>query len=430
MKFIYADSLDFIDPGYDFLSDRSSPNREAYWTDRFPHEYLERPPYDGLLVSRGIVGDHRFPGKYSETQAMRFRRVGARAFLRLTGNGLDEFPIFGDCGAFSYHKHEMPPYSSAEVLEFYDDAGFTHGCSVDHVIFEFDRNLNGTAGGSTSARIRRDITLENADTFLRLSRDLQPRFTPLGVVQGWSPGSMADSARCLEAMGYEYIALGGMVPLNATSIHACLKAVRELTSPRTRLHLLGFAKAEQIRDFRGYGIASFDSTSPLIRAFKDASRNYYSISSDGTLEYFTAIRIPQAIENATLTRQVKAGRVRQEDLRDAECGALDAVRSYATNRTTLENCLEAILRYGRYLLDSPRVDPGTLAKRLDSLRDKYRRTLSRRAWEECPCRVCTSAGIETIIFRASNRNKRRGIHNLWTYYRYLSHIRPETLHHA
>ena len=214
MKFIYADSLDFIDPGYDFLSDRSSPDREAYWTDTFPHEYLERPPYDGLLVSRGIVGDHRFPGKYSETQAMRFRRVGARTFLRLTGNGLDELPIFGDCGAFSYHKCEEPPYSSQEVLEFYDDAGFTHGCSVDHVIFEFDRNLCGVAGGSTDARVRRDITLENADTFLRLSRDLHPRFTPLGVAQGWSPGSMGDSARCLESMGYDYIALGGMVPLN------------------------------------------------------------------------------------------------------------------------------------------------------------------------------------------------------------------------
>ena len=193
---------------------------------------------------------------------------------------------------------------------------------------------------------------------------------------------------------------------------------------------MGFAKAEQIGEFQSYGIASFDSTSPLIRAFKDSSRNYYSISSDGILEYFTAVRIPQAMENATLTRQVKAGRVRQEDLHDAECGALDAVRSYDAHRTTLENCLEAILLYGRYLLDSSKIDPGTLARRIDSLRDKYRRTLSGRAWEKCPCRVCTSAGIETVIFRASNRNKRRGIHNLWTYHRYLSSVRPETLHHA
>src|SRR3546814_17282985 len=68
-------------------------------------------PYDGVLVSRGIVGGPAVGGKYSEAQAMRFRRVGARTFLRLDKPEFAHLPIFGDCGAFTYHKEDRPPYS-------------------------------------------------------------------------------------------------------------------------------------------------------------------------------------------------------------------------------------------------------------------------------------------------------------------------------
>src|SRR5690606_17928402 len=227
-----------------------------------------------ILVSRAIVGDHRFSGRYTAGQAMRFRRVGARRFLRFDGDGFSDKPIFGDCGAFSYVNEEKPPYTSQETLEFYIDGGFTHGCSVDHVIFEFDREAKGLEGGSDAARTRFDITLANAEDFLALAKRY-PTFKPLGVVQGWSPASKAIAAQQLEAMGYDYLAVGGMVPLNARSIHLCLSAIREKIKPTTRLHLLGFAKAEQIGEFVGYGIESFDSTSPLLRAFKDARANYY-----------------------------------------------------------------------------------------------------------------------------------------------------------
>ncbi|MEQ8506196.1 MAG: hypothetical protein RIC85_04845 [Gammaproteobacteria bacterium] len=143
MKFIYADSLDFVDPNYNFIEDRSDPNREVYWDDQFPHEYLKQPPYDGILVSRGIVGDHKFRGKYTDTQSMRFRRVGAKKFLRIDKPEFSHLQVFGDCGAFSYANLDLPPYTPAEIVEFYEDGGFTHGCSVDHIIFEHDNKLQG-----------------------------------------------------------------------------------------------------------------------------------------------------------------------------------------------------------------------------------------------------------------------------------------------
>ncbi len=61
--------------------------------------------------------------------------------------------------------------------------------------------------------------------------------------------------------------------------------------------MLGFAKADDIAEFRSFRITSFDTTSPLLRAFKDAKSNYYLRRRDGRLDYYTAIRVPQAIEN-------------------------------------------------------------------------------------------------------------------------------------
>src|ERR1700733_11290050 len=148
MKFIFADSLDLVDPGYDFLRDRNGEARSPYWDDLYPHEILDQPPYDGILVSRGIVGGSSVAGKYTTSQAMRFRRVGARKFLRLDSPKFKSFPIFGDCGAFTYHKEDRPPYTPENTAEFYDEGGFTHGCSVDHIIFDFDEKLTGTKGGS------------------------------------------------------------------------------------------------------------------------------------------------------------------------------------------------------------------------------------------------------------------------------------------
>ena len=137
MKFIFADSLDYVDPRYNFTTDRSPPDREPYWDDVFPHELLGYAPYDGLLVSRAIVGGYQGSGKYSESQAMRFRRVGAREFLRFREGDYPGSLMFGDCGAYSYHMLEKPPYTTEEIVDFYGDGRFTHGCSIDHVIFDF-----------------------------------------------------------------------------------------------------------------------------------------------------------------------------------------------------------------------------------------------------------------------------------------------------
>ena len=422
MKFIFADSLDYVDPDFDFIGDRSSAERQPYWDDAYPHEILGYAPYDGVLVSRGIVGDHRVKGKYSSSQARRFHLVGVRKFLRLDKPEFAHLDIFGDCGAFTYAQEERPPYTAVEMAEFYDECGFTHGCSVDHIIFDFDAGGFGMGGGTDDAKTRFEITLENADAFLREALAMDACFTPLGVVQGWSPGSIAEAARRLVAMGYGYLAIGGMVPLKSPEIKLVLEAIRNAVPASTRLHILGFAKADDIDSFHSYDIASFDTTSPLIRAFKDAKQNYYLPGEGLGLRYFTSIRVPQAIENPKLQRSVKKGIFRAEELVRLEALALYSLRAFDRGAADLEETLHNVLVYSAPLVEEKPYEDCKDSIALARLAQRYRVTLTERPWKQCPCKICQDAAIDVIIFRGSNRNKRRGIHNLAVYHDHIERL--------
>jgi Queuine tRNA-ribosyltransferase len=427
MKFIFADSLDLVDPDFDFASDTHSNNRRSNWGDRYPHELMTPAPYHGMLVSRSIVGDYRARGKYTMAQQMRFQRSGARRFLRLEGARLERMPIFGDCGAFSYSKEDRPPYTPSEILKFYADGQFTHGCAVDHIIFEFNRDANSATQGSEVSRVRYDITLENAQEFLRESRQLGGDFTPIGVAQGWSAVSLATAAKELERMGYAYVAIGGLVRLNSQDIHRCLTAVRAQIRSTTRLHLLGCAKPEQIQEFQRYGIESFDSTSPLLRAFKDARANYY-VLSEGRLTFYTALRIPQATEASRLVRMAREGRFTQEKLLELEQSALQAVRGYDRNQVSLRDTVERVANYGSLLAEDPAEGSPSREKLRRSICESAARTLANFPWRHCRCEICRSASIEVLIFRGANRNKRRGFHNLGVYRQYVEQAQSRNAH--
>jgi hypothetical protein len=231
---------------------------------------------------------------------------------------------------------------------------------------------------------------------------------------------MADSAVKLEKMGYRYLAIGGLVPLKVDVIHQVLDALRSAIKPETNIHLLGFAKADHIHEFVRHNITSFDSTSPLIRAFKDAKRNYYIESPRGGLDYYAAIRIPQAIENPRLMQGIKRGQFSAEDLQKREQRALTTLRGYDREQAGLVETLDAVLDYQRFLLlGDEKLTAEKRDRELEKMRDAIHVTLRDQPWKRCQCQICRSAGVEVIIFRASNRNKRRGFHNLGVYHQHL-----------
>jgi hypothetical protein len=423
MKFLYSDTQDYVDPGYDFLNDRHSPGRERYWSDVYAHEFMYPAPYDGLLLSMSAVrqasGVASSKVRYSTREEQRLLRDGARKFLRFGGPRFKDGMLMGDCGAFAYVEHPVPAYSPEEVVEFYTEAGFTHGVSPDHIIFECDLNNPSENEVDPAVRQRFAITLANAEAFLGLVQREGMPFEPLGPVQGWSPKSMAEAAHRLECMGYRYLAIGGLVPLKVDAIKAVLAEIRLRINPGTKIHLLGFAKADNISEFTDFGITSFDSTSPLIRAFKDEKANYYSEGSNGKLAYYTAIRIPQSIENARLMQGIKRGVFSAEDLHRRETTALNEIRAFDRGASDVDATLHAVMDYHQFLVRGDGSDTQKQDKALSKTAALVRRTLEDQPWKQCSCDVCCNIGVEVIIFRSSNRNKRRGFHNLGVYHRHL-----------
>lgn len=402
MKFFFPDSQDQVDPSFDFVTERRAVMRVRQRDDHYAHEALGRAPYDGVLVSKTIVdGSPTTSGRYSVPQRHRLYRVGVRRFFRL-----DELPgrpllTMGDCGAFTYVRDDVPPYTVDELIDFYDGCGFDLGLSLDHVILGYlgpEADRRGAEPPPQEWIDRQQLTLDLAAEFRRRHRARRCGFTPIGVAHGWSPDSYARAVRQLQRIGYRRIALGGMVPLKTHEILECLKAVSGRRKPETEFHLLGVTRSEHLSAFVGYGVTSFDSTSPFRQAFKDDRDNYYTLNAT-----FTAVRVPQVDGNALLKRLVQAGRVDQKAAIRAEQDCLSRLDAFDAGRIGLDDVLEALRRYE--LLYDPDRDRT----------DIYRSTLEAAPWRSCTCQVCRAAGIHIVLFRGSERNKRRGFHNVFVY---------------
>lgn len=409
MKFFFPDSQDTVDPGFDFVTEKWSEGRVRQRDDEYAHEVFSSPAFDGLLVSKGIVdGTGASASRYTLAQRHRLFRAGVRSFFRLdqlTGWG-PALSTMGDCGAFTYVREEVPPYTVDEVLDFYGACRFDFGISVDHVILAYQPGWDGVGLGDSGAPpdvLRRHaLTLELAAEFLSKHGRRRLGFRPVGVAHGWSPRSYAHSVRELQRIGYRYIALGGMVPLKTKEILAALQAASDVRGADTVFHLLGVTRIERVGDFSSFGVVSFDSTSPLRQAFKDDKDNYYA--SERT---FTAVRIPQVEGNLNLKRRIQAGEVSQDVARRLERTALDAMTRFDSGAMSLDDTLSALLAYEAVF--DPLADHAAA----------YRDVLEHAPWRSCPCDVCRRIGHHVILFRGAERNRRRGFHNLWVFYRRL-----------
>jgi hypothetical protein len=400
MKFFYADSQDLVDPNFDFAREQWSRDRLRHRDDVYAHELFSSPPYEGLLVSKAIVDGTGNGSRYTLAQRHRFYRQGVREFFRIPREWTT-FQVMGDCGAFSYVKERQPPFTVDEVLDFYSHGSFDLGLSVDHVILDYQPQWD-SLGIPAAVRERQTLTLNLAEQFLRRHVERRARFTPVGVAQGWSPKSYSAAVRQLQALGYTYIALGGMVPLKTLAILDVLSEVSTILKPDVRLHLLGVTRVEQVTAFASLRVVSFDTTSPLRQAFKDDRDNYWTADSA-----YTAIRIPQLEGNPSLMKRIRAGVVKQEHAAHLERACLNAMETFANRQATIGDVLSLLREYEALYA------PGK------NHSDAYRRVLEERPWEQCPCDVCRAIGHHVIIFRGAERNRRRGFHNLWVFRRRL-----------
>jgi hypothetical protein len=387
LRYYVPDWDDRVDPLYNF-DDETHAGDVADWSNEsYAHQLYGEPITDGILVSRATIDQGRRKRDLVE-------QLGVHRFLRVP----DEFPVLGDCGAFSYVKSDVPPYTTDNVLDYYSRLGFNMGVSVDHLVFadtEEERNA------------RYELTIHNAEEFLTEHRARGLEWEPLGAVQGWDARSYAEAAKQYVAMGYGYLALGGLVRSSDKVILDVLQAVHDVIPTSTKIHLLGVARFGALRQFVDLGVRSIDSASPLRRAWLGSDSNY--LTPDG---WYAAIRVPQASTSFHVKRLVREGTFAAEELSDLERESLRGLREFAHSKgAPPESLLDVLVGYDEALAGERRLT-----------RERIRRTLTERPWERCGCAICSRWGIEVLIFRGNNRNRRRGFHNTRVFYDLLPEL--------
>ena len=319
--------------------------------------------------------------------------------------------LMGDCGAFTYLHQPAPPYSPEEAARLYDKLGFDIGASVDHIVFPGMTTMHCTGERLelTEAQLqeRVEITTTNARRFLEVTRAEKMTFTPMGVIQAVSIQQFGDLFQEYVQMGYDYIALGGLVPKRTQEIIRILTEIagRRREVPKgseVKLHLFGVMREDLAPRMADLTVTSFDSASYLRKAWLRSEKNY--LTPEG--QWYAAIRVP-----FHSNPRFKAVGLPTPELQALEQASLRALMDYDQNTTQLTTVLSAVWEYDR--LFTRKSNDG------HRLKEAYIRTLEEKPWKRCPCPFCRDIGIHVAIFRGINRNRRRGFHNLWVFKRRL-----------
>lgn len=399
---------DFLDVDYNFKTDAfSSPARA---TRNEEHSIaLMRPNRicDGVLVSlaqhlgsKGLL--KRMGVMDSGTLAPR----PVRSHFKLA----DDQWAFGDCGAFSYVDQEMPTVSVEQAVALYDLYEFDYGASVDHIpLAEIKHDGKKFKLTEQERRRRVRLTRRNAEAFMNHHRDSGATFVPVGVVQGLAPSDYAQQIGDYLDMGYTHLALGGLVPRGDAEVREIVRLVNDRISDMRRrpwIHLLGVYRPGLQADFKRFGVNSFDSATYFRKAWLRSGQNYLGTDK----KWYAAIRVPPTRDGRTLIRLRESG-LSDKAIQGLEQKALQALRRYDSRGISISDCLRALREYDSLLVRAD-VD-------WSDLDEEYRRTLEARPWRKCTCAMCKAVGIDVLIFRGLNRNKRRGAHNTMQLYHHL-----------
>ena len=135
---------------------------------------------------------------------------------------------------------------------------------------------------------------------------------------------------------------------------------------------------------------------------------------------YTAIRVPPVDGHGVRVKKLlEAGVANYETLSRLEKDALKALRDFDKDQLSLEQTLELLLAYDDMIeINSDgTLDPAAAHKRHNKYAQLYKEILEDKPWKSCDCTICNEIGIEVMIFRGNNRNRRRGFHNTYAFYK-------------
>lgn len=410
LKYFLPDWEDRLDPNYDFATDRYSFGHEddPYSHDFYAHQIFKKPPFEGILISLSLFESKIRLDSMNGGYEIR-KQNNIRDYLKICEDS--NLEIMGDCGAYSYVAKKEPPlpfYSVENIADRYNKLNFDLGVSVDHLVTDYiiikDDKTKKSKRKYLSKKekdLRITITIKNAKQFIKLHKINKYNFTPIGVAQGYDLDTYKKSVMTLIEQGYDNIGIGGLIQYKSEFILSVLREISPIIKG-LNVHLFGILRPNYLKIFEDLGVTSFDSASFLRKAWLKSKQNYLALNS----KWYSAIRVPQH-SNPRLLKKADFNGYSMDDLKSMEENALTELVLYGQKKTDVDRVIDAVLEYDSLLLR------GT--SDVKDFRARYIETLLDRPWELCNCEMCRNLGIQIIIFRGANRNKRRGFHNVWAF---------------
>lgn len=407
LRYFLPDWDDLLDENFDFEADEFSGDSRKERNDKHCCVLMKpKRMCDGVLVS--LAQHMTSKGPLRRIVGTETSSLAPKNMRKLFGLSQNQW-LFGDCGAFSYVNESQPSISVEQAVALYELYGFDFGASVDHIPVRYVIKGNSKVELSdASRRARIKLTKENAFYFFELVRKRQANFMPVGTIQAEDAEDYARTVQLYHEIGYRHIALGGLVPRSDSSIENIVSRVMSVVStltPRPWVHLFGVFRPKLQALFRQLNIDSFDSATYFRKAWLRSNQNY--LATNG--KWYAALRVPMTTDPRTLNR-LETSQIDIADLQRQETDVLTILSKFDRDRATIKETLDAVIAYDHNL---------TRSSDIRSMKEIYKRTLKDRPWRFCDCPFCSEAGIHVLIFRGSNRNKRRGAHNTLMLYRSL-----------
>jgi len=206
--------------------------------------------------------------------------------------------MFADCGAFQFRELPRPLLGDVELnyniaWNYYEKKHVQAKhrwseillCSPDHIITE-DMDDEETQN-------RYEFIKENAAPFLEKSKS-DARVFAVGVIHGRNIEERKKQYEMFKSMGYEYVALGGMVPYSTkqAQVLEIVAGIKDTEAPfinpesilgrcrkdGIKLHIFGLNSPEWVRWWHRLQVDSFDGSK---LSTEGAANGWYYIPNDG-----------------------------------------------------------------------------------------------------------------------------------------------------
>ena len=206
--------------------------------------------------------------------------------------------MFADCGAFQFRELPRPMLGDVELdfnvaWDYYEKKHVKAAhqwdeillCSPDHIITP-DMNDDDTAS-------RFEFIKENAAPFLEKCKS-DSRIYAVGVIHGRTIDERKKQYEMFKSLGYEYVALGGMVPYSTkqNQVLDIVAGIKDIENPiiesdsilgrcrkdGIKLHVFGLNSPEWVRWWYRLQLDSFDGSK---LSTEGAANGWYYIPNDG-----------------------------------------------------------------------------------------------------------------------------------------------------